>query len=192
MSEVATEAPLTLDEIVAGLIGFGIEECETPIIINSGPHKVELVFSNTCVEEERLALLACEEFKGYTWMQQTKVEIISRSIAKLNGVSIHLLKGKDRLVVDPTDGMKKDIQVVLRELVKSWGQEVVAVIWKLLMVHLQNIEDRLLESFSDVQRTTEVEARYRERAEQEVDAVAREVIRDQLNNLFQENAPAAE
>jgi hypothetical protein len=190
-TEQPTAAPiLTLDSIVAGLVGFGIEDCSEPIVIESNGRTVELFFANIPTEEERLALLAVEELKGYTWMQQVKLEVLSRSISRLNGVSIRGLVGPARIVVDPKDGTRKDIQVVIRELIGGWGQEVVAVLWKLLMVHAQNIEDRLYGSFSDIQKNTEVERRYLERAEKEIEDITRDVITEQINGLFSDDEPA--
>ena len=180
--------PKSLNDILADLKGFGIEDFEQPITLKSGNREIQIKLANIPSEEENMALLAVEEFKGYTWLQKVKAEILSRAISAVNGVEIHRLEPTKRRVVDPLDGMEKDIQVVLRNLIDiSWGQEFMQALWKVLMVHSQGIEDRLLESFPEAATMTEAERRLTERARKEVEDATREVIQDQVAKLFSDD-----
>jgi ribosomal protein S3AE len=118
-------------------------------------------------------------------MQKVKCEILSRSISWVNQVDIRKLAPMERMVVDPRDGQSKDIQIVLRNLMEGWGQEHVKVLWKVLMVHSQSIEDRLLESFPETAIMTDAERRLTERARAEIEATTREVIDDQVARMFE-------
>jgi hypothetical protein len=92
-------------------------------------------------------MLAVEGSKGYVFFQEIKVELLSRSITWINAIDLRKLVGKDRLVIDPKDGLPKDIQVVLRDTIKSWGIEIMQVLWKVLMVHSQTVETVSLRAF---------------------------------------------
>jgi hypothetical protein len=133
------------------------------------------------------SLLAVEDLKGYLWMQQVKKELISRSVSWINGVDLRALKPVERLVTDPTDGLPKDIQVVIRELLGTWGQEIVNILWRILMVHAQSIEERLLEQFPDAALMTDAERRYTERVTQEIEAEAHEVLLERVGRLYDED-----
>lgn len=180
-------APRSVSDIIADLKGFGIENYEDVLILKSGKREVQIKIANMTTEEENLSLVAVEEFKGYTWMQKVKCEILSRSISWINEIDIRNLAPIERLVVDPRDGQQKDIQIVLRNMLEGWGQEHMAVLWKVLMVHSQSIEDRLLNSFPEVDIMTDAERRLTERARAEIDASTREVIDDQVARLAQED-----
>jgi hypothetical protein len=54
------------------------------------------------------------------------------------------------------------------------------------MVHVQKIEDRLLESLPDTAVMTDVERRYRERAERELEEITRDVLKPRIEALFDE------
>jgi hypothetical protein len=92
-------------------------------------------------------MLAVEGSKGYVFFQEIKVELLSRSITSINAIDLRKLVGKDRLVIDPKDGLPEDIQVVLRDTIKSWGIEIMQVLWKVLMVHSQTVETVSLRAF---------------------------------------------
>jgi hypothetical protein len=186
-------APLSVNDILADLKGFGIEDFEDVITMKSGTKQVQLKIANIPTEEERVALLAVEEFKGYAWLQEIKCEILSRSVSWINGINIRALAPEQRRVVDPIDGQQKDIQVVLRGIIKGWGQEFMQCLWKVLMVHSQTIEDRLMESFPDAAVMTEVERRLTERARVEIEAATQSVIEEQVSALFaDEEKPVTE
>ena len=180
------EAPKSLDEVIASLKGFGLEDFEEILTIPCGKTSVRLRIGNIPTEEERLSHLAVDGLKGFIWMQQIKVEILSRSITWINGVDIRKLKPVERYVTDPTDGQAKDIQVVLRNLLSTWGQEILVVLWKVLMVHSQTIEDRLFEKFPQAAVMTEVERRVMEAALAEVEATTQAVIVDHVNRVVDE------
>ena len=186
----STETPKSIDEIIADLKGLGIEENEEILTLVASGKTVKLRLSNIATQDEMTALLAAEEFKGYAWMQRVKCEILSRSISWLNGISIHNLPADRRLVVDPADGVQKDIQVVLRNVILGWGQELKNVLWKILMVHQQKIEDRLVGSFPDSAIMTEVEKRFMEQALREVEEATAKVIEDQVAEIFTDENPA--
>ena len=170
------EAPaplLSLEEIISDLKGFGIEETSELISFGASGKQIQLRLANIPTEEEIETLLAVEEYKGHAWVSRVKAEILSRAISWVNGID---LKGrKDEFVVDPTTNQEMTLRVVIRNLIMGWGQEVVNVLWKILMVHCQKIEDRLFESLPDSQIMTEVEKRFIGQALQEIQDAQQEV-----------------
>jgi hypothetical protein len=78
----------------------------------------------------------------------------------------------------------RDIQVVLRNLLKGWGEEIVEVLWKILMTHSQSIEDRLRLSLPESALMTEVESRLMEQARQQIDAATEQIIQESVAKLY--------
>lgn len=189
--------PQSLDEIVAGLQGFGIEDFEEILTLESANRKIRLRLANIATEDEMIALMAVEGYKGYAWTQRIKCEILSRAISwiaidKAPGINIRLLPTEKRIAVDPKDGQQKDIQVVLRNLIVGWGEEIIGVLWKVFMVHCQRIEDRLVKAFPESATMTEVERRFLAQAMQEIEDSTREQIRDTVQEIFQKEEPTTE
>ncbi len=170
LAELTTPAatPKSAQEVINALLGFGIEDNEEIITAVSGNRTLRLRIQNLPTEADMAALLAAEEFKGPAWMQRVKCELLSRAVSWLDGISIRSLIPEQRFVVDPTDAQhpKRDIQVVLRNLMLGWGQETIGVLWKALMVHSQKIEDRLVEQFPEAALITDTEKRWLEMAEE--------------------------
>jgi len=189
----AEMAPKSVDEVVAALRGFGVEDYAETLIIEAGGRTVKLKLSNIPSEAEMLSLLAVEGTKGYLWVQKVKCEILSRAISWIDGVSIRDLTDKQRMVVDPTDSKrpKRDIQVVLRNIILGWGQEIMNVLWKVECVHSQSIEDRLVKSFPDSAIMTEVERRFMENAIRDIDAANKKLITEQVEEMAQAQAAEA-
>ncbi len=167
VSEAST--PRSLDDVIAGLKGFGIEEFEEILTIKTKGRDVQLRISNIPTSDEMSAVLASDEFKGYNWVKKVKIEILSRAISWIDGIDIRKLPADKRYVKDPTDGQIRDVQVALRNLIQGWGQELVEVLWKVLMTHSQRIEDRLKDEFQQSAMLTEVEARLFEQARKQVE-----------------------
>lgn len=164
----------TIEDILADLKGLGIEEFEEILTFEVSGKKVRMRISNIPTEEEVLSLLASEEYKGHMWVQRVRCEILSRAISWLDGVSIkgdeyvkHPFK-KDRLTREP---IEVNIRIALRDIIMTWGSEVTLVLWKILMVHNQKLEDRLTESFPDSTIFTEVERRFMQRVSEEIESV---------------------
>ena len=132
--------------------------------------------------------MAAEEFKGYAWIQRIRCEILSRAITWVNEIDIRGLTEEQRVVVDPTskDGARADIQIVLRNILLSWGQEVLQTLWKILMVHSDKIEKRMRKDFPDSTLMTEVEQRFSETALKEIRDANREVIEDTVAKVLDE------
>jgi hypothetical protein len=65
----------------------------------------------------------------------------------------------------------------------GWGQETVNVLWKILMVHCQRIEDRLYESLPDAAIMTDVEKRFFQKALEEIEEINREVVKDSIKEM---------
>jgi hypothetical protein len=178
--------PKSLDEVLNALRGFGIEENEEILTIYASGKTVNLRISNIPTEQEILALMAVEDAKGYTWIQRVRAEVLSRAISWIDGVSIRNLEGVSRLASDPTDeGKKKDVQVVLRNLILGWGQELTMTLWKVLMVHSDRIEKRLQNAFPDSVIMTDVERRFTETAMKEIEDASRAIIQDTVTEIFQ-------
>ena len=98
------------------------------------------------------------------------------------------------MVVDPTskDGSKVDIQVALRNILLGWGQEVLQTLWKILMVHSENIAKRMQKDFPQSTMMTEVERRFFEAALKEIHDASKEVIEDTVTKSLEEELTPAE
>jgi|SRR5271157_2117603 len=192
-AEEAAAAPQSLDEVIAGLKGFGIEEFEEILTIKCRGRNLRLKVANIPTSEEMFAVQAADEFKGYLWIKRVKVELISRSISWIDGIDIHNLPLDKRFTPDPTDPDRKlrDVQVVLRNVLMGWGQELVEVLWKVIMNHSQNIEDRLKEQFPSSAIMTEVEARLIDRARKQFQDNM-QVIQDETVSALYNTAPEPE
>jgi hypothetical protein len=135
-------------------------------------------------DQDLIAMLAVEGTKGYVFFQEIKVELLSRAVTWINGCDISKLEGKDRLVIDRRDGFPKDIQIIIRDTIKSWGIEIMQVLWKVLMVHSQTIENRLFESFPEAAVLTNTERRYRDRVDKELTEFAQNAIQEQISEML--------
>ena len=62
------EKPKSLDDVIAGLRGFGLEDFEEILTVKSGSHILQLKISNIPTSDEMLAIQAADEFKGYLWI----------------------------------------------------------------------------------------------------------------------------
>src|SRR5271157_2042553 len=194
----AVKTPQSLEDVIAGLQGFGIEEFEEVLTVRSANKTMWVRFSNICTDDEMVALMAVEGMKGYAWTQRIKCEILSRAISwiafgeKGAGVNLRSLTPIQRMTVDPKDGQQKDIQVVLRNLIIGWGEELVRILWKVYMVHVQQIEDRLSGAFPESALTTEVERRFLAAALKEIEDGTKEHIRETVAEIFKEEGVAEE
>lgn len=179
-------APRSLEEVIAGLKGFGIEEFEDILTIKCKGRDLRIKIANIPTSEEMLAVQSADDFKGYLWIKRVKVELISRAITWIDGIDIHNVPVEKRFVPDPTDPDKKlrDVQVVLRNVIMGWGQELTEVLWKVLMNHSQNIEDRLKEQFPSNAIMTEVEQRLFERAKKQMDENMQIIHDEQVDALY--------
>ncbi len=189
-AQVKEQIPASVDEIIANLRGFGIEECEEILTLEAGGKKHALRISNIPTEAELTSVLAVEDVKGYAWLQRVKAEILSRSISYIDGVTVKSLEGK--MFTDPTTGIQMLWQPALRNVIMTWGMEVMNVLWKVFMVHCQRIEDRLKNAFPDSAIMTDVEKRFVELAVQDIEDQTREMIKDRLQTIVGENEAEAE
>jgi hypothetical protein len=184
--------PQSLEEVISGLQGFGIEDFEEILTLKSAGRTIRLRLSNIATEDEMVALMAVEGQKGYAWTQRVKCEVLSRAVSWIAvgengaGTSIRTLTPAQRSVTDPTDGQQKDVQVVLRNLIVGWGEEIQGVLWKVFMLHCQNIEDRLTQAFPDSAKMTEVEKRFMAQAMKEIEDATAEQIRETVAEIFKE------
>lgn len=168
-----TENIRTLDDILGDLKGFGISESEEIITLNVGSRTVRLRISNLPAEEEINALLGAEEFKGHMWVQRIRAEIIARAISWIDGVPV---TGEEYIAHPLKKDVSMNIRVVLRDILMTWGVETVSILWKILMVHNQKIEDNLIESFPDTVIMTRFEQRFFEQTMQELDEARKGVM----------------
>lgn len=173
---------LSLDQILSDLSGFGIEETEEPITIKSKGKTVFIKLANIPTEEELNTLLATEEFKGHSWIARVKVEVLARSVSWINGTPI--LNKHTEYVLDPTTQKEVTFFTALRTMMLGWGQEVINVLWKILMVHCQKIEDRLLESLPESSVMTEVEKRFLTNALREIEEAQRETYKEAAKEML--------
>jgi hypothetical protein len=188
---VEERKPANLTEVLADLQGFGIEECEEILTIESGNRIIRFKFANISSEDDLEANLQLDQAKGYDYFQRIKIVILAKAISWINGLDLSTLDGPARLVTDPKTGEKIDFRVMLRRTITSWGSEVMQALWKMLTVHMQKIEDRLLESLPETAVTTEVERRYKERIEREFDEATKDVLAKRITELV-DGAPTEE
>jgi len=172
------DSPKSLDDVIKGLKGFGLEENEEILTFVASGRTVRVRISNIPTEQEMESLISVEGYKGYTWIQRIRCEILSRAITWIEGTSIRDLTPTQRIIVDPTDGKKKDIQQVLRNILMGWGQELLGVLWKILMVHCDKIEKRIRSGFPEADLVTDIERRFFEAALKEVEDTTRSVLTD--------------
>jgi hypothetical protein len=172
---------LSVDEIIAGLQGFGIEDTEELIKLTVDGKTVSLRLSNIPSEAEIQSLYSAEELKGHAWVTRIKCEVLSRAISWINGIS--LKDATSIFIVNPITGNEGNIRPILRDLLMGWGQETVNVLWKILMVHCQRIEDRLYESLPDAAIMTDVEKRFFQKALEEIEEINREVVKDSIKEM---------
>lgn len=178
--------PTSIEDVIAGLRGFGIEENEEILTFcNKDGKKVQLRITNMPTDEELKALIAAEEFKGYVWVQRIRIEILSRSISWIDGIDIRNLREKGTIIKD-IDGVNRDIQVVLRNIIMGWGQELVQTLWKIAMVHSDKIEKRYQSEFPDSTIMTDVERRFMETVLKEIEDTNKEIITDSVQQVFDE------
>jgi hypothetical protein len=182
--------PKSLEEIIFNLKGWGIEDFEDVLTLRCKGKDLRIKIANIPTSDEMFAVQAADDFKGYLWIKRVKVELISRAISWIDGIDIRNLPNEERFVPDPTDSNKtvRDIQVVLRNTIMTWGQELVESLWKVLMNHSQNIEDRLKSEFPQNALMTEVEARLIERARKQMDE-SFQVIRDEQVAALYDTTP---
>lgn len=185
MSEEMSQE-MTLDQILADLKGFGIVDTEEIITLTVGEKTIRLRISNVPTDAELQALLAAEEYRGHAWITRVRAEMLSRAISWINGVDIK--KEENQWVVDPYSGNEKLVQVVLRDMIMGWGQEAVQAFWKILMVHCQRIEDKILDSLPDSAIMTDIEKRFVSRAVEEIEELNRAVLKDTLSENAAEEA----
>ena len=171
---------LTIDQIIADLKGFGIEPTKDTITLKAGEKLISIRLSNIPNEAEIDSLTAAEGLKGHIWISKIKCEVLSRSISWINGVD--LKNDSDIFLVNPITGVDGHIRPILRDLIMGWGQEVVNVLWRVLMNHCQGIEDRLFESLPESAVLTEVEKRFMEKALEEITEVNREVYKETVKS----------
>lgn len=187
---VQTQEPQSLDDVIAGLKGFGIEEFEEILTLKTKGRNVRIKIANIPTTDEMFAVQAADELKGYLWIKRVKVEIISRAITWIDGLDIRNLPPEKRFVADPTDPNHavREMQVVLRNCIMSWGQELVETLWKVVMNHSQAIEDRLKDELPQSAVMTEVEARLIERARRQMDE-SFQVIREEAVATLYDTKP---
>ena len=191
LASLSDTVPQSLDEVIAGLQGFGIEDFEEILTLESAGKKIRIRLSNIATDDEMVALMAVEGQKGYAWTQRIKCEILSRAISWIAlgegaGTNLRMLPPEKRIVVDPKDKQQKDVQVVLRNLIVGLGEELVGVLWKVFMVHAQRIEDRLTKSFPESATMTEVEKRFMAQALAEIEDATKDQIRATVAEIFEE------
>jgi hypothetical protein len=154
--EIKNEQPeFSLDSLINDLTSLGIEALDVPVALplqNGGV--IVLYFKNISTEKEIESMVAAEEFKGHHWMQRIKAEILSRAVYKINDTAL-----EDSQTVEVQDSVK-GVRAALRDKLLTWGPELLQVVWRIYMVHCQQVEDRLLNSFPESATMTDYEKRF--------------------------------
>jgi hypothetical protein len=166
-----------LNNLLNELRGVGITELETPLPFPTPNGTVTVTISNISTEKEIESLLASEDFKGHHWMQRIKCEILSRALTSINGIKLSEIQ--EPFVQDPADPSKTiHIRTALRNQFFTWGPEALQMAWKIYMVHCQNLEDKLFDSFPEASVMTEYEKKFFERTIQVVEEFNREMMQE--------------
>ena len=165
---------LEFDQLLSDIQGFGISSNEDLITINIRGRVLTLQIANVSPDSEIFAMERATGLKGYAWVQRMRCEILAKAITAINGVRVDSVP----YAVDPTDPAKgeRPTQLILVDLLAGWGQEVVLVLWKIYLVHCQNLENELMEQLPDAQIMTEVERRFMERISDELVAIGAQAI----------------
>ena len=171
--------PLDIDALISDLEGFGVEEHEEPLTLKVGGKTVRLRISNLPVEDEIRAAALSEGYTGPSFIHFLKCQLLARSITWINGQKIT----PTTYVTHPKTGDTVPASVALADIIQTWGTVLVGVLWKILMVHTQRIEDRLIESFPESTIMTEVEKRFFDRAMAEMEEMNREIVRETMDAI---------
>lgn len=166
---------MDLSDVLAELQGFGIEENEEILTIKLDSGKsVQLKISTVSTQDETESLIRCEQFKGHLWIQNVKIQMVARAITNINGLVV-----RDGMYVrDSVTGENIEIRTAIANMLSEWGVTVVGILWKILMVHTQRLEDKLIGQFSDATIMTQAESTFLQRAMDEIDAMASEKVED--------------
>lgn len=165
---------LEFDQLLSDIQGFGISSNEDLITINVRGRELKLQIANISPDDEIFAMERATGLKGYAWVQRMRCEILAKAITAINGVRVDTVPYS----VDPLDPNKgeRPTRLILVDLLAGWGQEVVLVLWKIYLVHCQNLENELLEQLPDAQVMTEVEKRFMDRISAELEAIGVQAI----------------
>ena len=168
------ETTFSLDQLLADLKGLGIYESGTPVPIpTTSGSQIILNFKNISTEEEITSLLSAEEFKGHQWMQRIKCEILSKAVSQINGHPINI----NTIVPNPSNPEELlDVHRVLRAQMLSWGPELLQVVWKIYMVHCQNVENKLLDQFPESAVMTEYEQQFYKRTMEMMAEISQDMV----------------
>jgi hypothetical protein len=178
-----------INQVISELRGVGISELETPLDFPTPSGIVKLTISNISTEKEIESIIASEDFKGHHWMQRIKSEILSRAVTSVNG--FRLADVTDPYVTDPSNPEKTiPLRAAIRNQFLSWGPEALQLAWKIYMVHCQNLEDRLFDSFPDATVMTEYEQKFFERTLRAVDEFNREMMEELSDSVSSEEVEA--
>ncbi len=174
-----------MDQILLDLQGFGITEMEQSIVIPGAPGQpdLEVRLSNISPDDEIEVLIKTQDFANFGWVNKIRSAIMARSITWMNGISLR----SNPVVMNPRTGERQPIKTVLEDMLNHSGQEVVQVLWKLYMVHVEKVEARLYDALPDAKIMTAVEKRFMDRIRQELDLVAESAVIEVASTL--EGAP---
>ena len=165
---------MEFDQLLNDLRGFGITSNEDLISINVRGRELKLQVANISPDDEIFAMERATGLKGYTWVQRMRCEILAKAITAINGVRVDAVPySKDPL--SPA-GDDRPTRLILVDLISGWGQEVVLALWKIYMVHCQNLENELLDQLPDAQIMTEVEKRFLDRISDELVAIGAQAV----------------
>lgn len=160
------------DQLLNDLRGFGIASNEDVITIKVRGRELRLQVANISPDDEIFAMERTTGLKGYSWVQRMRCEILAKAITAINGVRVDDVP----YALDPVTKSDRPTRLILVDLIAGWGQEAVLVLWKIYMVHCQNLENELMEQLPDATVMTEVEKRFMERITDELAALGAQAI----------------
>lgn len=165
---------LEFDQLLNDLRGFGITSNEDLISINVRGRELKLQVANISPDDEIFAMERTTGLKGYAWVQRMRCEILAKAISAINGVRVDSVP----YATDPfkPEAGDRPTRLILVDLISGWGQEAVLALWKIYMVHCQNLENELMDQLPDAQVMTEVEKRFLDRISDELATIGAQAV----------------
>ena len=190
---IPVDTPKSMDEVIRGLKGFGLEENEEILSFNAGGRTVRLRISNIPTEQEIKALDGTESSRATLGCSASAAKSCLGPLPGLMEYLSTLSPSKDIVwSEDPTCQQQRGGNAGRHpgraaQHPAGWGQEVLQTLWKVLMVHCDSIEKRMQQSFPQSALMTEVERRFFEAALKEIRDTSREVIEDTIAKTVEEH-----
>ena len=183
LEEPTAMTDLDMNTILEDLKFFGIEDHEEVLTMTVKGKTVRLRLSNISNEDEIWSMNRASELKGYAWVQGIRCEILANAVTWINGLSVASVP----YAKCPITGEERETKAILADMFRmKWGQEAVLVLWKIYMIHCDNMEKRLLDQLPAASISTDTERRFMERVGEELKELGVKALIGTLNETSEE------